>query len=123
MRQFLTDLATGQNVAASTQNQALVTVLSVCLHERVLKQPLNPDRGGCGPAWCLPFKIEPLGGASRMVSPEDAKKRWPVVRNRLGAQGGVSAIMNITGTTVFVPVVITPEDREIICGDLADRER
>jgi len=71
--------------------------------------------------WCLPFKIEPLGGPTRMVSAEDAKKRWPVVRDRLGRSGGVSAAMNITGTTVFVPVVITPADWEIICSDLADR--
>lgn len=73
--------------------------------------------------WCLPFKIEPLGDTSRMVPADEAKKRWPIVRDRLGRSGGVSAAMNITGTTVFVPVVITPEDWAIICHDLATRER
>jgi hypothetical protein len=37
-------------------------------------------------------------------------------------QSSVSAAMNITGTTVFVPVEITEEDREIILRDLADPE-
>jgi hypothetical protein len=70
-------------------------------------------------AWCLPFAIEPLGDPSHMVSAEHARKRWPVVKKRWGPRGGVSAAMNITGTTVFVPVTITVEDWEIICGDLA----
>lgn len=72
--------------------------------------------------WRLPFKIEPLGDPSRMMSAEDAIRRWPVVRCRIGPKGGVSAAMNITGTTVFVPVTITPEDWAIICHDLASRE-
>ena len=43
----------------------------------------------------------------------DAAKRWPTLKKRLEANnglGGVSAAFNITGTTVFVPVSITPED-------------
>lgn len=74
--------------------------------------------------WRLPFKIETLGDLSRQLPAEEAKKRWPVLKNRLEAnysRGGVSAAMNITGTTVFVPVPITGEDWAIICHDLATK--
>lgn len=71
--------------------------------------------------WCLPFNIEPLGDPSRMVLAKEAKERWPIVKDRLGPRGGVTAAMNITGTTVFVPVTITPEDWAIICDDLATK--
>ncbi len=74
--------------------------------------------------WVLPFKIQALGDLSRRVSAEDAAERWPIVKQRLAVnrgRGGVSAAMNITGTTVFVPVTITPEDWERICGDLATK--
>jgi hypothetical protein len=72
--------------------------------------------------WVLPFRIEPLGNLSKMLPAEDAAKNWPVVRRRLSAnrgRGGVSAAMNITGTTVFVPVQINSEDWKQICLDLA----
>jgi hypothetical protein len=69
--------------------------------------------------WRLPFKIQTLGTRSRMVSAENAKDRWPVVKRRLHARGGVSAAMNLTGTTVFVPVPVSAEERDIILGDLA----
>lgn len=74
--------------------------------------------------WCLPFKIEPLGDLSRQLPANEAEKRWPVLRKRLektNGRGGVSAAMNITGTTVFVPVPITEEDWAIICDDLATK--
>lgn len=74
--------------------------------------------------WRLPFKIEALGDLSRQLTADEAKIRWPVLRNRLEAnkgRGGVSAAMNITGTTVFVPVSITSEDWVIICQDLATK--
>jgi len=72
-------------------------------------------------AWVLPFKIETLGNLSRTVSKE-ASERWSIVRQRMAniqGRGGVSAAMNITGTTVFVPVPITQSDWDQICGDLA----
>jgi hypothetical protein len=70
--------------------------------------------------WRLPFSIEPLGIPTRMVSADDAKLRWPIVRSRIGPRGGISAAMNCTGTTVFVPVTITTADWAAICSDLAE---
>lgn len=72
--------------------------------------------------WRLPFKIETLGDLSRQIAGSIAAKRWRVLKRRLEAnygRGGVSAAMNITGTTVFVPVEIAGEDWETICEDLA----
>lgn len=72
--------------------------------------------------WCLPFDIEPLGDLSKQLPAEKARERWPVLKRRLAknhGKGGVSAAMNITGTTVFVPVAVTDEDWEIILADLA----
>jgi hypothetical protein len=40
-------------------------------------------------------------------------------RLRYRSAGGISAAMNITGTTVFVPVDITDEDWDVILRDLA----
>jgi len=48
-----------------------------------------------------------------------AKEQWPIPEKRIGPKGGVSAAMNIPGTTVFVPVPITQDDWEMICEDLA----
>jgi hypothetical protein len=73
-------------------------------------------------SWRLPFKIETLGNLSRQISGDLAGKHWPVLKRRLDAnhgRGGVSAALNITGTTVFVPVEITREDWEAILEDLA----
>ena len=69
--------------------------------------------------WCLPFTIEQLGDLSRQISGLEARERWPVVADRWGSKGGVSAAMNLTGTTVFVPVPITARDWQLICDDLA----
>ena len=73
-------------------------------------------------AWRLPFEIETLGDLSRQISGLEAAKRWPVLTRRLAkndGRGGVSAAMNITGTTVFVPVPITEDDWQTILDDLA----
>lgn len=75
--------------------------------------------------WRQPFKIETLGDLSKQIVGSIAAKRWPVLKRRLEAnhgQGGVSAAMNITGTTVFVPVEIAGKDWETICEDLAVRK-
>lgn len=69
--------------------------------------------------WVLPFCIIPLGGLERQLHHDEAKKRWPFLQRRLGPTGGVSAAMNITGTTVFVPVEITSADWQLILDDLA----
>jgi hypothetical protein len=69
--------------------------------------------------WELPFHIKPLGDPRLQVSAASAWERWPILQKRSNRAGGVSAAMNITGTTVFVPVDITQEDWDIILGDLA----
>ena len=67
--------------------------------------------------WVLPFSIRPLGGPERQLHMNKARHRWPVLLERFG-RGGVSAAMNITGTTVFTPVKITEEDWQLILLDL-----
>lgn len=66
--------------------------------------------------WRLPFSIHPLGNPSRQVDATTAKQKWAVLAN-VGA-GGVSAAMNITGTTVFVPVEVPADDWALILSDL-----
>lgn len=73
--------------------------------------------------WCLPFSIEPMGDLTKQISGELAGQCWSVARRRLQAnhgRGGISAAMNITGTTVFVPVEVSQDEWEEICGDLCD---
>lgn len=80
----------------------------------------DPDRviGEVWPEnWRLPFKIHPLGTPSRQVHANDAKKKWAALKST--GQGGVSAAMNITGTTVFVPTEISAQDWALILADLA----
>jgi len=67
--------------------------------------------------WRLPFRIRSLGDPTRQVHMDTAKSRWSVLHN-VGA-GGVSAAMNITGTTVFVPTEISAEDWALILTDLS----
>jgi hypothetical protein len=69
--------------------------------------------------WVLPFKMKPLGNLSRQLHMHEAKDRWPVLQK--STKKSVSAAMNITGTTVFVPIEITDEDWEKILSDLATR--
>lgn len=66
--------------------------------------------------WRLPFRIHPLGSPSRQLLAEHAKVQWPALSD-VGA-GGVSAAMNITGTTVFVPTEISSEDWSLILTSL-----
>lgn len=67
--------------------------------------------------WRLPFRIHPLGTPERRLHMDVAKNQWPLLKN-VGA-GGVSAAMNITGTTVFVPIEISTDDWARILGDLS----
>ena len=70
-------------------------------------------------AWELPFFISPLGGLERQLSGDAARIRWPIIERRGCGQGGVTAAMNLTGTTVFSPIPITEEDWRLILEDLA----
>ena len=91
----------------------------------VVRSNADPDRVVTDvwpEAWCLPFEIEPLGDLSRQVTREAAAQSWPVVQRRMAknqGRGGISAAMNITGTTVFVPVDIDEENWGVILDDLA----
>jgi len=67
--------------------------------------------------WRLPFRIHPLGTPVRQLHMDAAKTKWPILKN-VGA-GGVSAAMNITGTTVFVPIEISGDDWALILADLS----
>lgn len=67
--------------------------------------------------WRLPFHIHPLGNPSRQVHKDIAMREWPVLVN--SSVASVSAAMNITGTTVFVPVDITTDDWAVVVNDLA----
>lgn len=68
--------------------------------------------------WVLPFKINPLGNPSRKISAASAELRWPYFHRRPHLWGGVTAAMNATGVTVFVPVDISEEDWTLILADL-----
>ncbi len=69
-------------------------------------------------AWVLPFAIEPLGDPSKQVYFKSAMLRWPVLQKRADYPN-MPAAMNLTGTTVLVPVDISDADWEMILDDLA----
>lgn len=69
--------------------------------------------------WVLPFSIQPLGDLRRQLHKDEAAKRWPILFHRMAHMASVSAALNITGTTVFVPTEITEEDWGAILRDLA----
>jgi len=67
--------------------------------------------------WRLPFRIHPLGNPSKQVYKDNAMETWPILnKNRFSS---VSAAMNITGTTVFVPVEISKDDWALILRNLS----
>jgi hypothetical protein len=66
--------------------------------------------------WRLPFDIEPLGDPSKQLHMSDAWKKWPVLQNN--PLKSISAAMNITGTTVFVPKRISEDDWNMILEDI-----
>lgn len=70
--------------------------------------------------WVLPFKIRPLGSPDKMISGKSAMLLWPYLQGRSHLHGGVTAAMNITGVTVFVPIEITEDDWSLIIRDLGD---
>lgn len=67
--------------------------------------------------WWLPFRIHPLGNPTRMIHKDEAKKEWPVLKN--SASNNITAVLNITGITVFVPSPISAEDWDLILRHLA----
>ena len=66
------------------------------------------------------FTIEPLGSPERQLHAGEAVIRWPFLKQRMG-HGGVTAALNATGATAFVPVPIEPDDWKLILRDLADK--
>jgi hypothetical protein len=69
--------------------------------------------------WVLPFEIQPLGNPTKQLHRDTAEKRWPFLRRGVLLKGSVSAAMNFTGSTVFVPVELSDEDWQIILEDLS----
>jgi hypothetical protein len=69
--------------------------------------------------WELPFDIEPLGDPRKQISMGEAWERWPILRERRSTYASVTAALNITGTTAFVPTTITNMDWDAIISDLA----
>jgi len=68
--------------------------------------------------WVLPFKIQPLGDPSKKLHAESAKLLWPCLHDKAHKHGGVTAAMNATGTTAFVPIQASEEDWAMILRDL-----
>ena len=74
--------------------------------------------------WWLPFTIEPLGSWETRLAAHEAAERWPFLQNRmleLDGAGGVTAALNITGTTVFVPTLIASADWSVVLADLGTK--
>jgi hypothetical protein len=69
--------------------------------------------------WVFPFEIFPLGDPSRQVHMDVAKRTWPILLQ--SSQRSVSAAMNITGTTVFVPNDVDEKQWNQILEALATR--
>ena len=67
----------------------------------------------------LPFSMRPLGDPRRQVHKDRATARWSILIERMRYYESVSAALNITGTTVFVPTDIPEEAWQMILDDLA----
>jgi hypothetical protein len=67
--------------------------------------------------WHLPFRIHPLGSPDRQLHKAKATEVLQVLRE---SPNNVSATMNLTGTTVFVPKDISADDWALALGELAD---
>jgi hypothetical protein len=84
----------------------------------VLSEP-DPDRVVLDvwpERWHLPFRIYPLGTPDKRLSQEAAKSLIPILKQ--SSTSSVTAALNITGTTVFVPKVVTAEDWEVFVRHL-----
>ena len=68
--------------------------------------------------WHLPFRIHALGTPVKQMTSEIAKAEWAPLKG--AGAGGVSAALNITGTTVFVPKEVTSDDWAYLLRQLAD---
>ena len=69
--------------------------------------------------WVLPFSMKPLGDPRRQIQKDDAVERWSILIERLRHYSSVSAALNITGSTVFVPTEIPEQAWQLILDDLA----
>ena len=56
---------------------------------------------------------------SRQIKGDLAKEIWPILKDC--GVGGVTAAMNATGVTVFVPLQIADSDWDLILDSLATR--
>lgn len=71
--------------------------------------------------WRLPFSIEPLGDPGLQLHKDEAVERWSIHIERLRDYPSVSAALNITGTTVFVPTDISEAAWDLILQDLGNK--
>jgi hypothetical protein len=70
-------------------------------------------------AWSLPFSMQPLGDPRRQLHVREAASRWSIHVERLRDYKSVTAALNITGATVFVPTEISEAAWRLIMDDLA----
>ena len=68
--------------------------------------------------WVMPFRIRPLSDGSKRISKDLAREKWSLLK-RLAWKGSISATLNFTGTTVFVPTEISGSEWAEIVGDLS----
>jgi len=68
-------------------------------------------------AWVLPFEIEPLSSGEKKMSKDLAREKWKLLR-RIPWKGSISATLNFTGTTLFVPTEINENEWNEIVFDL-----
>jgi hypothetical protein len=66
--------------------------------------------------WILPFSIQPLGDLTKTLKADLAKVLWPMLAD--SGAGGVTAALNITGATVFVPTEISDHDWQLVLENL-----
>ena len=58
-------------------------------------------------AWEIPFGIEPLRRPEATLQHQEATRKWPFLTDLIRRTGSISAALNMTDTTVFVPTYIT----------------
>ena len=68
--------------------------------------------------WVLLFlELIRLTDGSHPVSKDVAEHKWALL-HRIPWKGSISATLNFTGTTIFVPTIITPDEWNEIVSDL-----
>ncbi len=92
---------------------------------RTTADPFRIEKDVWPEGWAFPFLIEPLGDLSRRIYKDDAAARWPFLGHKMYHEGHQSALtaMNGTGVCVFVPIMISEGDWELILSDLGWSQR